>query len=190
MSDFPSLLPSNSSESTRAIEQAMAEPLVGLEAPLRTLWDVDTCPSNILAWLAWSFSVEVWEHEWSDDTKRSTIRAAMEVHRWKGTLRSVKLALISAGLGDARVVENFGADLVNGVPPYEGWTAEDVRDHWAEYRVYLARSITIPQSNQVREILARVAPVRCHLKGLFFTEALHLYNDTITHDGSYTHGVT
>jgi phage tail P2-like protein len=190
MSDFLSLLPSNASDSERAIEQAMAEPLSGIEAPLRTLWDVDNCPSNILPWLAWSFSVEVWDHEWSDDTKRATIRAAMEVHRWKGTLRSVKLALISAGLGEARVVENFGADPVDGVPPYDGWTVEDVRDHWAEYRVYLTRAITIQQSAQVREILARVAPVRCHLKGLYFIEALHLYNDTITHDVSYTHGVT
>jgi len=53
----------------------------------------------------------------------------------------------------------------------------------------LDRPITADQAAQVRKILASVAPARCHLKGLYFTQAANRYNAVISYDGTYTYGV-
>lgn len=95
MSDFPSLLPPNASDALCATEQTLAERKDGLIAPIGTLWNADTCSVDLLPWLAWSFSVEVWDHAWPERIKRQVIRDAVQVHQVKGTRRSVEIALAS-----------------------------------------------------------------------------------------------
>ena len=75
----------------------MAEPLVGIDAPISTLWNADTCPAPLLPWLAWSFSVEIWDHDWSEATRRSVVREAIGVHQWKGTKTAIKRVLAAVG---------------------------------------------------------------------------------------------
>lgn len=74
--------------------------------PLRTLWNPDTCPPELLAWLAWAFSVDEWNTGWTDAQKREFIRRSLEVHRYKGTIGAVRDAL-GALFFDARVQEWF-----------------------------------------------------------------------------------
>lgn len=93
MSDPRTLLPPSATALSRSIETVMAERTQGIEAPIGTLWHVDTCPVDLLPWLAWAFSVEVWDHAWPEEIKRNVIRDAVKVHRLKGTRRSVELAL-------------------------------------------------------------------------------------------------
>lgn len=93
MSDLPTLLPPSSSATMRALETVGAERIAGLDTPIRDLWNVDTCPAALLPWMAWAFSVEVWDHAWAEGVKRNVIREAVKVHRFKGTRRSVELAL-------------------------------------------------------------------------------------------------
>lgn len=106
MSDFKTLLPPSTTPTARAIEQVMSERLVGLDVPIGQLWNVDTCPEALLPWLAWAFSVEVWDHTWPEATKRAVIRASISVHRWKGTRRSIEDALAALGF-EADIQEWF-----------------------------------------------------------------------------------
>lgn len=189
MSETVTLLPPNASETERAISTVVAERTQSISAPIDQLWNADTCPVALLPWLAWAFSVETWEHGWSEDVKRNVIRSSIQVHRQKGTVQSVKAALKSAGYGDAEVIERFGWEFHDGAATHDGATTYAPPDHWAEYRIKLARPITVEQAAQVRALLRNVAPIRCHLKALDFTEALNIHDARITHDGQFTHGV-
>lgn len=190
MSDLQSLLPPIAPAPLRRdLEIVMAEREAGLSDVIHTLWDPWQCPEHLLPWLAWALSVDEWDEDWSEDQKRNVIAASISVHRDKGSLASVERALAAAGYGTARVVERFGWDFHDATYHHDGAITYAAPDHWAEYRVILARPITIEQAAQVRRILGDVAPAHCHLKALDFTEALNTYNARITHDGQYTHGV-
>lgn len=88
------LLPLNSTPLERALDAASAE---DLRSALRTLYNPDTCPPHLLYQLAWAWSVDRWDDTWSEATKRSVIRSAFFVHKYKGTIGALR-----------RVVEPFG----------------------------------------------------------------------------------
>lgn len=182
------LLPHNATPQERAIEGATAR-IGDVPVRVRDVWNPQTCPLDVLPWLAWAFSVDEWDAGWSEDQKRATIASAIKVQQTKGTVGAVKRALAAAGYGDALVVERFGWDFYDGTAIHDGSLTYAAPDHWAEYRVKLARPITVAQAVQVRKILETVAPARSHLKALDFTEAINLYDAQITHDGQFTHGV-
>ncbi|MBV4505021.1 phage tail protein I [Pseudomonas sp. BW13M1] len=89
-----SLLPLNRTPLERAIEVAADE---DLKVTLRSLYNPDTCPAHLLYQLAWAWSVDRWDDNWSEAIKRSVIRSAFFVHAHKGTLGALR-----------RVVEPFG----------------------------------------------------------------------------------
>ena len=187
MSD--ALLAPNATQAERALEQATAR-LGSLPAPLREPWDPDTCPANLLPWLAWALQVDIWDRNWSDDAKRTVIRGAIDVHRRKGTPWAIKRALANAGYGDSATLAEGdstnaydGTDLHNGSNLYLGGL------DWANYRLIMARPISNAQADQIRRLLSFVAPARCHLVELVFTQIANLYNGAVTYDGTYNHGV-
>ncbi|MDO9428445.1 MAG: phage tail protein I [Methylobacterium sp.] len=71
---------------------------------VRTITDPWRCPAALLPWLAYSFSVDVWDPDWPEATKRAVIAASPEVHRIKGTRRAIRVALEALGLG-AQITE-------------------------------------------------------------------------------------
>jgi phage tail P2-like protein len=188
MSEFQSILPPNSTQTERALEQAFGAQKPDL-APVAQLMRPGLCPAPLLGWLAWAVSVDVWDPNWADEDKRSVIAGSVSVHRHKGTIGAVRRALVTAGYGTAQIVEAKQSALFDGSIRYDGTEIYEGPDHWAEYRIYLDHPITANRAIQVRDILARVAPARSHLKGLYFIEAAHSYNAAISYDGSFTHGV-
>lgn len=96
MSTYHSLMPANST----ALERAAAEALANIErvpVPLRQLWNPDTCPVELLPYLAWAFSVDRWDSNWPETTKRKAIDGAFFIHAHKGTIGALR-----------RVVEPLG----------------------------------------------------------------------------------
>lgn len=92
--NMKSLLPSNSTPLERAIEAAFYERTI---VPLRTLYNPDTCPVDLLPHLAWAWSVDRWDYRWSEATKRAAIKASFYIHKHKGTIGALR-----------RVVEPLG----------------------------------------------------------------------------------
>jgi phage tail P2-like protein len=184
----PTLLPPNATQEERALEQATAR-LGDMAAPLRETWNPDSCPADLLPWLAWALQVDIWDKDWSDDTQRAVIRGAIEVHRRKGTPWAIKRALLNAGYGDATLSEGDSANTHDGADLHDGSELYVGSLDWAKYRLIMKRPITNAQAAQIRRLLATVAPARCHLVELVFTQIANLYNGAVTHDGAYNHGV-
>lgn len=107
------LLPVGSSPLEVAAARACAD-IENTPVPLRHLWNADTCPANLLPWLAWAFSVDRWDENWPEATKRDVIRNAWFIHAHKGTIGAVR-----------RVVEPLGY-LINVT---EWWQTNDPGRH-------------------------------------------------------------
>lgn len=100
------LLTPNETPADLALEQSTAR-LADLPANLvRWMQSPQLIPVNALPWLAWAFSVDTWDENWTDDQKRATIAASYMIHRHKGTIGAVKTALAALGF-QSTVVEWF-----------------------------------------------------------------------------------
>ncbi|NOU50000.1 phage tail protein I [Pseudoalteromonas sp. JBTF-M23] len=73
------------------------------------IFDVDSVPAEFLPFLAWQFRVDVWSSNWPTDVKRKVVKTALEVHRTKGTVYAVELALAAVGV-TAEIVEWWQAE--------------------------------------------------------------------------------
>lgn len=96
-----------------------------------------TCPPHLLPWLAWSWSIDLWNDGWTVERKRRVIARAIRLHRLKGT---------EAGLREH--IELVDAELKQVVvPPQKAFAsrtlAKDEMDAWLmtmpQIRVYLAK---------------------------------------------------
>lgn len=87
-----SLLPPNASDLERGLEAAAAR-VAGVPIPLPDLWDPQTCPVELLPWLAWGLSIDTWDPAWSEDRKRIETARAIEIQRRKGTRAAIEAVL-------------------------------------------------------------------------------------------------
>lgn len=90
------ILPTGATTLELHAEQASAE-VSAVSVPIRTLWDPGTCPLPLLPYLAWAFSVERWDDQWDENTKRSVIRGSYMLHRRKGTIGALRQAVEPLG---------------------------------------------------------------------------------------------
>ncbi|MGU9981455.1 phage tail protein I [Phreatobacter sp. HK31-P] len=94
-----------------------------IDVPLETLWNPMLCPAEVLPFLAWALSVDVWYDDWPIEKKRSVAAASLEMHGIKGTLEGIRRYAALAGGEVARAI----------VPPAKSYlsaslTAEERRD--------------------------------------------------------------
>ncbi|AIM50566.1 tail protein [Escherichia phage vB_EcoM-ep3] len=90
------LLPYNSTEQERALAETIAR-ISDVPVVVREVWNPDTCPSSVLPWLAWAFSVDDWDTTWSDEQKRKVIKESVYSQRIKGTIGAVTRQLVALG---------------------------------------------------------------------------------------------
>lgn len=88
----PSLLPPNASAFERATEASMMLAF-GIPVDVARLWNPATCPAALLPWLAWGLSVDLWDADWPEATKRAAIADAIPFQRRKGTRASLRTVL-------------------------------------------------------------------------------------------------
>lgn len=181
------LLPPNATDQERALDQSTGR-ITDVPVPIRQLWNPATCPADKLAWLAWSFGVDEWSEDWSEESKRATIRDAVSVQSRKGTVWSIRRVLANAGYGAAELEEGYEGQRYNGAHDYDGALLYGDPTDWATYRAILERPITNQQAAQVRRILEITAPARCSLKEFVYVTASNIYNGVIFHDGTYNYG--
>lgn len=115
------LLPPNAMSVELALSLSMAR-LADVPPKCREMWNPDTCPASHLPWLAWAFSVDAWNHDWSDTLKRAVIKASFKVHQHKGTVGALRDALSAIGY-DIELMEWF-QEFPPGDPYTFGLTAE------------------------------------------------------------------
>lgn len=84
MSMHKTLLPPNALPAERALEEATTTEVLSIPDLIRAVKNPDTCPAELLPWLAWEYSVDTWLPEWSEEQKRAAIRSATYIHRHRG----------------------------------------------------------------------------------------------------------
>lgn len=146
------LLPPNATPLERAAATALAQ-LAAIPVPLRELWNPDTCPIDLLPYLAWAFSVDRWDSTWSESTKRDVIRSAFFVHKRKGTIASLR-----------RVVEPLGYLL-----RVEEWWQTEPNGPAGTFKLdigVLNTGITEASFDELERLIDDAKPVSRHLTGL------------------------
>ena len=151
---------------------------------------VDIVDSSALPWLGEQFSLsgDGWELAESDDVRRMLIKAAIELHRYKGTPWSIREVIRRFGFGEVDLIEGTGRLSYDGNRSYNGLFVHGDAAAWAVYRVILKQPITNDQAAMLRQTLAAFAPARCHLASLEYQSVAIRYNNTAIHDSSYNHG--
>lgn len=87
------LLPPNASVLERALVGAFDEVLADVPIAIDRLWNPATCPVELLPWLAWGLSIDLWDADWSEPVKRAAIADAIAFQRRKGTKASLRTVL-------------------------------------------------------------------------------------------------
>ncbi|ACA18491.1 phage tail protein I [Methylobacterium sp. 4-46] len=102
----PNLLPSNATprERAHADTDGRLDDRAAEAAQIVALKDPDNTPEAIEPYVAWEKSVDVWDPPWLAPIRRAAIKAAPEVHAYKGTPRAMRIALSAFGI-DAEIVE-------------------------------------------------------------------------------------
>lgn len=152
-----SILPPQSTNTERALEVA-GQRLDAMSVDIARLWNPQSCPVEFLPWLAWAFSVDVWDHGWSESIKRKVIGSSIQVHRMKGTRRAVELALaaleLRIDLHEGFELDEFGEAYG---PPFTFTLdafADDIFD--ADFQIN-AKLYAV-----ISEIIHNVKPARSH----------------------------
>lgn len=91
--DIPSILPPNAMPAELALELAHALRLRGIPVPVREVKNPDSCPAELLPWLAWEYRVDTWNTGWTEQEKRNAIKRAAYIHRHRGTVAAVEVSL-------------------------------------------------------------------------------------------------
>lgn len=130
------------------LKSAVENPIV-----IADLINPDKCPVHLLPYLAWAFSVDKWDENWSEEVKRIAIKQSFFIHKRKGTINAVR-----------RVVEPIGymvnlKEWFNAVPMGEPGT--------------FSLTIEVPETglneqtyNELVRLVNDVKPVSRHLKQL------------------------
>lgn len=146
------LLPPNSTSFEKKIVQTTSK-LADLNADLSSLIRVDDAPSDFLSILAWQFSVDRWQDDWSDEVKRAQIKNSIKVHTYKGT----NFALRS-------IVESFGYSLT-----VHEWWQESPMNVPGTFQITVdtnGRALTEKGYKTLVELLHDAKPLTRELKGI------------------------
>lgn len=147
--DGPSLLPVNATVLERALER-LTQRVDQVPTPLRDLWNPWTCPARFLPWLAFGLSVDVWDVEWPEATKRQMVAEAIERQRRKGTAAAV-----------VEVLDAFDVGL-----SLHEWFDEDVQGPPFTFEVRLpvegGETVTAAFIEKVLDRVARVKRASAH----------------------------
>lgn len=90
------MLPPSATAQERALAETVAR-LSDVPVPIRDTWNPDTCPAELLPWLAWAFSVDEWDTTWTEQEKRDVIKQSLSIHKHKGTIGAIDRALRPLG---------------------------------------------------------------------------------------------
>ncbi|MCF1296792.1 phage tail protein I [Acinetobacter nosocomialis] len=146
------LLPPNTTAFEKKIVETTAKS-TELNTNLSSLIRVDDAPADFLSILAWQFSVDRWQDDWTDEVKRAQIKNSIKVHTYKGT----NFALRS-------IVESFGYSLT-----IHEWWQESPMNEPGTFQITIetnGRALTEKTSKTLVELLQDAKPLTRELKGI------------------------
>jgi len=152
MTNFVATLPPNTTPLERALATACAK-IDTLAVPVRYIRNPDTCPVDLLPFLAWECSVDRWDDAWPEAMQRATIKAAYYIHKHKGTIAAVRRVV--EALGYLITITEWWQTTPMGIP---GTFQLEVG--------VLDSGITDAMYGEMERLIADAKPVSRHLTGL------------------------
>lgn len=143
------LLPYNATDAERALANTIAR-ISNVPVTVREVWSPDTCPANVLPWLAWAFSVDDWDSNWTDEQKRNVIKQSVYSQRIKGTIGAVTRQLAALGY-DIQILE---------------WWQQEPEGEPYTFDVFITssqRPLTTKDYNKVLEVINTNKNLRSHM---------------------------
>ena len=157
-----------------------------LPLPIKQIRYPDQCPANLLPWLAWDYSVDIWDSIWSEQTQRDVIDASVFVHRHKGTPAAVLRALEAMNYDNVRIFER-DVYLYDGTYQYDSTIQHGGGLGPFQFDVVLNTG-SIPDAAEQTEIRRRIdhfKNTRSRLRQLRYMDVL--YDGTYQYDGNVNH---
>lgn len=132
------LLPPSATPAERTLG-ALSGRITAVPTPIAEMHRPNVAPERFLPWLAWEWSIDLWQDEWSDAKKRRVLARSFDLHRLKGTAQGLREHV---ALTDASVVQ-----IVR--PPQGAFAGRDLTkdemDDWLrtmpQIRIYMAREV-------------------------------------------------
>lgn len=181
-----SVLPMALQKQRFLVLESLLEHLNGL-SQFAIIMLTDIVPSTTLSYFADHFSLfgDGWEFAATEDEQRQLIKAAIEIHRHKGTPWAIKRTLKLLGYGDCLLEERFGYYEHDSEITHNGSKRYGYAGHWTHYRLVMKTPITQVEANRIRSLLMDVAPLRCKLVSINLANLKH--DSLINHNGNYTY---
>lgn len=152
---------------------------------------IDTVPSSALQTIAEQFNVmgyKGWSLTTSDSEKRSLIKKAIELHRYKGTPWAIKEALKSVGYAGATIQEHVGINY-DGQYDYDGDVSYGT-SNWAKFSIQLDlgdnKGISSDQITTIVALINEYKNVRSHLITVSFAATLEDSVSIDDEEGEFT----
>ncbi|AYW29904.1 phage tail protein I [Escherichia coli] len=164
-----SLLPPSAGPFMRATE-ATGVRISTIPVDADTLWSPDRCPAHLLPYLAWACSVDSWDRNWPEETRRQVIRDAWMIHRHKGTISALR-----------RIVEPLGYLIRVS----EWWEFDGSPGTFTIEIGTLETGVSEELHEEMERLIADARPVSRHLVGLSIIQEIHgaIYAAAAGYDG-------
>lgn len=143
------LLPYNATDAERALANTIAR-ISDVPVLVREVWNPDTAPASVIPWLAWAFSVDDWDANWTDAQKRNVIKQSVYSQRIKGTIGAVTRQLAALGY-TIQILE---------------WWQQEPKGTPYTFDVYITSSqhpLTTKDYNKVQEVINTNKNLRSHM---------------------------
>lgn len=167
-----SLLPPNST----ALEKRVSDTCKpALELPsINIVKDIDRVPSQFLPFLAYQKSVDFWDENWQESLKREVIKSSRSVHKFKGTVFSIKRALEVFGY-ELKLIEWFQ-------------TTPNLKPGTFNLEVDLiGKSLNKETYNEINRLVSDAKSVSRHLSSLsIISTPLLIVQNTLAHQSALT----
>lgn len=178
MSD--ALLPPNATIFEQSLEGTISR-VSDVPVIMREMQNPNTCPVDVLPWLAWAFNVDQWDPTWTEAQKRATINAAFYVNSHKGTVGAVTSALAALGIG-LQVVEWFN-DTPEAAPYTFRLTLTATQNDVPQAQLGNAQNVV----NSTKNLRSHLTSISVNVEsdcGIYFGGGLCLGNDITIASGN------
>ncbi|MFA9396499.1 MAG: phage tail protein I [Halodesulfovibrio sp.] len=155
------LLSSNATKYERALEKTCARSF-SLPVLINTLRNPFECPLEALPWLAFEWSVDEWDEEWSEEQKRQVTARSISVHKKKGTCGAVEEALGALGI-TVRAIQWWEAEP-KGVPGTYDLEVQLPAGYKADEATYQEVERVVTAAKNCRSHLGKIALTPAALK--------------------------
>jgi phage tail P2-like protein len=222
MQDKTTILASsvNSIQNISVFDRMVQARLASIDLSAMCMYLIDVCPVEALPVLAKQFDMlgfNGWVLCDTEDQRRSLIKRAIELKKYRGTPWSVKEALRSVGFRDVQIQEGASGALYDAEFIYDG-TITHGGGNWASFRINLLdlgeeKGFSSTQLDLIKEVVNKYKAARCKLLDVvlvvsvsdYFDETEdefiinanlrdsdefnvnHTYNGEGVHDGSWTY---